>query len=312
MSLNNLASPELDNIYTNSTDGVSGLFDKTNKNSPYQWIKTSSELGITPAPVYDISGNISNLKKYQEYAHAVLDGKSDATKISNNNQPLGNRYFMPSGKQCIDKHSFKQEEQYYVVDGMSQTTNSSDKNGLAYSILNNLSSVDSKNMNKYINTDANGNMVTDGASNSIILNNTMDINDNLCTNVTLHTDGYGNKDTKPISISDYTNLSSSGIVTETFHTHHTHPIISYVYGYGGGVGSDRYSGYLYAPNIIEYIPPIGQMHPVIEEEEIIQPATKQIVLKKDTVTGFFLGSVTVLGLYVIFRFLDKSASSMRR
>lgn len=271
-----------------------------------------------------------------------------AIKADNDKLPLGKRTFISAGKKCMDDSNMTLQDQYYVIDGMAKSPhNPTTSLGIGYgdgligSAEGILAGIDSNNINKFF---------TKGENDNIILKTTKDPNNNLCKKVEIKTDEQGNTDSKYVSLAELETMKKNGLVkestpkkkdtkdateaatetTETFQSRHgilshhggprsLHKNLVYGFGGGGNYGYWTFPDSYLTYDVIER--PTIEMQNISILESDLDDFIRERKWKRDrahlpkgheVVTGFFLGSITVLGLYVVYRFLDGSGSSFSR
>ena len=116
-----------------------------------------------------------------------------------------------------------------------------------------------------------------GSTDDITLNNTDDVLNNACIKVQITTNKNGDTTDNYISLNEWKRIAP--------------------YGYANAKES-------FQNNCDDNI----YMEAADFEDEP-QPKKQQAM---DIISGFFLGSITVLGLYIVFRFMEKTANKMRR
>jgi hypothetical protein len=302
---------DITNIPNNKWGDVSNLLDY----SPINLIKVPNKMNIQS--VTDISGVDNNVAAMNQYYNTLYNGKNTASTITNNNEPLGERKFLPTGTKCnfnnsqVDKTYILDSMNYYKnADGSFDTTNT----GLLHSAFGALQN---------INTDTNVTIPGPQYDN--------------CVEVTIQKDGNtGNTIKNYISKAEYDNLSCtvfpkdiSGNFCKTFtgnpnkcspckQTVNTNPLIDSsvesFHGGGGhhmhnnyynnsGYGFGNYNGY----NELQYMYNRGLYNGVVYE--VIDDDTirkrKEMVINNDFITQFYLGSITVLGLFILYKLMQK-------
>lgn len=259
------------------------------------WIKNSQSMGITDPNIY-MSENAAkkNMQGYQEYYNALMTGNSQATTIQNNKQPLGNREFIKdTGIKCTSNEG-NIEDRYYVVDGMAYYNGDSVNNGLVKSAYQTLR--DTKDLSNNA-----ARIITDG-----------NYNDNSCVYVNLIKDGYGNKESGYISTNEYNiwKKKNPAIFSENFEMFSDRPN-NIVYGFNR---LNNFVNYHCTPrnknidiNIDIIMENNGKKKEYENEYENEYEENNDLktglIIQDDLITGFFMGSITILGLYVVFRLL---------
>lgn len=297
------------------TNEKNTIFDPNNKYSPFYTIKNPIEIGAYQNPV-DVSENIFNTTIYNKYYDALTQENNEIFK-----PPSQTRFFATSGKKCIND-KLDLVDQNYIIDSI-QSIQDPSKNGLFYSANKMVDAIDANNIN-YLYTIKNNKL--DICSNYIL-------DDNICKNVELTIDKNGNKTKNNISTRDYNKHKDSGIIKEAFVT-----VSGYGYDYKTNYTpfytdriqkNDSDNGYMFydldseshsseninnvSQNIIkmDYLDSMDSINNMEIYEELEDnkkhhyPYTHRINYNNNIISNFFVGSVTVLGLYIIFRFMDK-------
>jgi hypothetical protein len=143
--------------------------------------------------------------------------------------------------------------------------------------------------------------------------------DHRCVKVNLITDGYNNKDTGYISTKEYEiwKKKNPPIFSEGFTEGHcghggrsggyhegTGHSRGFVGNYGSGEGPE--ARYFY-PNYLIYDEMVDDKRHE-NNQDLIREYNKlnqQLTISDDIITSFFLGSITVLGLFLIYRMFDR-------
>jgi hypothetical protein len=280
-------------------------------------IKNESDIGIIDSGKYlDIS---NNLVLYEQYADALFSKNSGALKLTpSDNSPLGNRYFIDSGNSCT--YNNNQVNNNIVIDGMGFSTDISNV-GLIYSAEGNLKMIQPEIIPSSISS-------------------FRDTNDKTCVPINLQ------KSNKPddieknyISVNDYNRLNytafpnnckkladadpSSGCMNEAFETieydnKNNNTIVvgnnGYYRGYSDYIGNEgkEHDDYNFIPtHLLKYLSYKKDEKNYDDddnnkEKEDLKKVNTNIFLHQDIVSTFFLGSITILGLYVIFRMIKRS------
>jgi len=265
--------------------------DVLNGNFQLGYIKTLNNMGISSPNNVDAINSKKNMDGYQQYINALSTGDSTATTTSNNGAPLGDREFIKStGIKCMDNNQ-QFQDRWFVVDGMAYLNGDSTKKGLMFSGYQTLQ--DAKDL-------------SDNAKN-IVDKNT---DDNHCVRVNLIKNGRGDTEQGYISTNEYNiwkkkspsifaasgNEGFSGHGGGGHHGHHGGGH-GYSKGYYYGVGG----GYYYDPWYYSYPYPLTRTYEVELEEKV----PRKLTIEDDIITGFFLGSVTVLSLFLLYRLFDR-------
>jgi hypothetical protein len=271
------------------------------------WIKNDNEMGITdPNTTLDVVGVGKNIDKYQQYFGALITGKSPATKIQKNGQPLGNREFitLPDMK-CFDS-KFTLHQKQSIVDGMAYYNGDKTNTGVALSAYQTLQDV------------------KDLGNNALKQQNMQDIS---CVQVKLIKDGYGNTEKGYISTNEYYVWQKKDppiVSLEPFYVaDDTDQGKNIVYGKGSFLGQQlTQTGVLYPEKFIlttvnsprlagedRRIDNNTNIYSVpyimSEEDDELKNPYYRLVIDDDIITSLFLGTITVLGLYIIYRMFEK-------
>ena len=271
------------------------------------WIKNDNEMGITdPNTTLDVVGVGKNIDKYQQYFDALITGKSPATKIQNNGQPLGNREFitLPNMK-CFDS-KFTLHQKQSIVDGMAYYNGDKTNTGVALSAYQTLQDV------------------KDLGNNASNQQNMQDIS---CVQVKLIKDGYGNTEKGYISTNEYYVWQKKDppiVSLEPFCVaDDTDQGKNIVYGKGSFLGQQlTQTGVLYPEKFILTTVNSPRLagedrridnntniysvpYSMSEEDDESKNPYYRLVIDDDIITSLFLGTITVLGLYIIYRMFEK-------
>lgn len=294
-NINSLNVTETSNIKWNDLSNDINSFEIDPTQKDIGWIKNPTTMGITDPNTAIKSNEVKkNIQGYQEYYNALISGKSQATTIQNNNQPLGNREFIkPTNIKCMDNDGNIQDR-YYIVDGMAYYNGDSVNNGLVRSAYQTLQDITDLSNNA-------GKIITEPTTYS----------DNTCVMVNLIKDGNGNKESGYISTNEYNiwKKKNPSIFSENFSILSQEPLhnSNTVYGFNHLNNFGKYDFQCSNKNIDINIDIFMENNKKNEEnndeEEEIMNQTG-LVIKDDLITSFFLGSITVLGLYVVFRLLN--------
>ena len=336
-------------INTVDYDKIDGQFTPSyiaNKTIPsIGWIKNDNEMGITdPNTTLDVVGVGKNIDKYQQYFGALTTGKSSATKIQNNGQPLGNREFitLPNMK-CFDS-KFTLHQKQSIVDGMAYYNGDKTNTGVALSAYQTLQDV------------------KDLGNNASNQQNMQDIS---CVQVKLIKDGYGNTEKGYISTNEYyvwqkkdppivslepfcvdqDTDQGKNIVYGKRATRVETPLGSLSEGLlttnlvGDLLSPDKFGkgSFLVSERSSQQLTQTGVLYPekfilttvnsprlagedrridnntniysvpyiMSEEEDETKNPYYRLVIDDDIITSLFLGTITVLGLYIIYRMFEK-------
>jgi hypothetical protein len=252
------------------------------------YIKNLAAMGITPATNVDTLSVTKNMAGYQQYENALLGGNSSATTLAQNGAPLGNRKFEKQGGQCMD-NTQQVQERSYVVDGMAYLDGDTSKTGLMYSAYQTIQ--DSKDL----------------------LAAAQLLDDNKCVKVKLIKNSQGDTESGYISTNEYNvwkKKQPSIFAAEGFEVsgrvdrYNIQPYYSYV-GDGNAVTVNGF----FNDQIIDanwLLNPMRVKTLVLEDDEESEDSPSiKLNIDEDIVTGFFLGSITVLSLFLIYRLFDR-------
>lgn len=283
--------------------------------SAFSWVKPADELGLHDIQIHDLSGNATNLAAYNAYGDALIRNKTSAA--IRDGTPLGVRYFMPAGGddttiKCMTPDG-SVVKQYYVVDGLSNAAIVSTPagspahqgDGIVFSAKAAVNKIDSANISPYFEKVS--------GTDDILLKPAGELSYNRCKKVQITTNAGGNTDSNFVSESDAESLIASKVATEAFHNRITHghdgewsrPVSGTDLG-GYIMGGDirptvSHAIPVHDPDDFDYMRARRWLEDQMSAREAANTASKK---SYDAVTGFFIGSVTVLGLFVVFRFLD--------
>ena len=278
------------------------IFDNTTKSSPFYWIQSGKQMGYTPSVIpknmYDICNNLAGLQLYGQYSNLQFYGTPSAAIVDGTQQ--SNRYFVNTNTKCFDPKTNNTVDKYYVIDGLA---NVSGYDGLALSAEASLSNFYSSNINSFYT-------IKDPNSNVLLLNNQTDPGNNNCVKIQINTDKNGNVDTQYVSFDEWNRISGLGYAKEAFRGGRE----SHVLGYNGVANNHSvYTTNTTSPLAFRENTPSGDFthnnvysRIMSSGQEDNQTSYEESPPKMDIIDGFFLGSITVLGLYIIFRFMEKS------
>lgn len=331
---------------TNTNTGNAGLLNKSNPLNPNSWIAPEIVHLATNAPAPNIEENVKGLEIYDKYNRALFSDINAANANSKVEPPLGKRYFGTIGKKCFDDKGQTIVDQYYVIDGMAAKSGGG---GLINNAAGVLDNIDSNNISGFYNRMGEdivlktaGDLENDSC---VKVDLVTDKNGNKAANFVSKAEAA-----KLISSGVATEaFHTQQHIPHHPRPHHT----NIVYGYDGQtsdfggyvIGADILSRtgsmdtLYFVPQTIEssqnssmYSSYASIVDPDNEDyvraqkwlrengAEIMARANASATPshtngggKYDTITGFFLGSVTVLGLFIVFRFLDiRTAIKMGR
>lgn len=278
-------------------------------------IKNELDIGIIDSGKYfDIS---NNLVLYQQYADVLFSKNSGALKLTpSDNSPLGNRYFVDAGNSC--SYNNNQVNNNIVVDGMGFSSDISNV-GLIYSAEGNLKMIQPEIIPSSISS-------------------FRDINDKTCVPINLQkSDKPGDIEKNYISVNDYNRLNytafpnnckkladadpSTACMNEGFKIieyddKDNNSIVignnGYYRGYSNYIGNEAkehdYHNFIpsYLLKYLLYNKDETNNDDYNKEKNDLKQINTNIFLHQDIVSTFFLGSITILGLYVIFRMIKRS------
>lgn len=291
------------------------LFNTINPN-----IKTESELGIVAdsQQFTDISNNIA---LYQQYSDALFSKTSGALNtLPTDNSPLGNRYFYDTETPC--NYNNNEVNKNIAVDGMGFSTSDISNVSLIYSAQGNLKMIQPEIIPSRIPYNS-------------------DINDSTCVSINLQKSNNPNDiGIGYVSVNDYNRLNNTAFQNNCKKTADSEPSEACLdEGFGGHGGHGGYGGHGDHGSVVvghnryhyggysnwigygvagdgynEFIPSYLWTYPwykknvIVEEEdekENLERSTN-LYLHQDIISTFFLGSITILGLYIVFRMIKKS------
>lgn len=293
--------------------------------SPSDFIKAPNQMNIQS--IIDVNGVNIDADAMKKYYDTLYSGKNTAMTVTNNDQPSGGRSFAPSGSKC--NYNGQQVDKSYVVDTMNYYQNS-DKSfdttntGMLSSSFGALQNINTNTNLKMLGPTANNcvqvTIQKDGTSGNNITNYVSkeeydrmnctlfprDASGNFCKTYN------GNKDCSPCIQKTNTNPHIDPSVEAFGHgDDHGH-------GHGHMHGNDRgryhnnlhdtTSGYGYYPFYrAEYIYNIGHYNGI--DYEVVDDDTirrkKELLVDNDYITQFYLGSITVLGLFILYKMLNR-------
>jgi len=269
--------------------------------SPSDFIKAPNQMNIQS--IVDVNTVNIDADAMDKYYNTLYSGIDTATTITNNGQPLGGRSFVPTGSKC--NHNGQQVDKTYVVDTMNYYQNpdkSFDTTNIgmlssSYGALQN------------INTNTKLNMLGPSANN--------------CVQVTIQKDGTsGNNITNYVSKEEYDRMNctmfprdASGNFCKTYNGNkgcsscpqkaNTNPTIDHsVESFSGQVypfyvSNNFQPEYIYNRGLYN-----GIDYEIIDDDNI--RSKKELIADNDFITQFYLGSITVLGLFIFYKMLNKN------
>lgn len=294
------------NHITSVSDSEWNDINKLINYNPTNLIKPAKQMGILS--ITDVSGVNIDANAMNQYYNTLFNGKNTATTITNNDQPLGERIFVPTGTKC--NYNNKSVDKTYILDTMNYYKNADDSfdttnTGLLYSAFGALQN---------INTDEN--LPIPGQTS------------NECVEVTIQKDGTpGNTITNYISKDEYDNLNciifpknSSGIICKKYtgknecdpcnQSVDKNPVIdssveTFCNGKHGEFYKNQLDGnarnfghkehdYIYNPVIYNSI-----IYEIVDDDTIQKK--KELVITNNVITHFYLCSITILGLFILYK-----------
>jgi len=272
---------------------------------PSDFIKAPNQINIQT--IIDINGVNLDGDAMDKYYNTLYNGKTTATTITNNDQPLGGRSFVPSGSKC--NYNGQQVDKNYVVDTMNYYQNS-DK---SFDTTNTGMLSSSFGALQNINTNTNLKMLGPSANN--------------CVQVTIQKDGTpGNNITNYVSKEEYDRMNctlfprdASGNFCKTYNGNkgcsscpqkiNTNPTIdSSVEAFTVQEYNNLQSFYVPDNNQPEYIYNKGNYNGI--DYEVVDDDTirrkKELCVDDDFITQFYLGSITVLGLFILYKIMKRN------
>ena len=324
--LNNTTSQVTD--ITSIPDSQWGDVNSLLNYSPSDFIKAPNQMNIQS--IIDVNSVNINVDAMNKYYDTLYSGKNTATTVTNNNQPLGGRSFVPSGSKC--NYNGQHVDKTYVVDTMNYYQNS-DKSfdttntGMLSSSFGALQNINTNANLKMLGPSANNcvqvTIQKDGTSGNNITNyvSKEEYDRMNCTLFPRDTSGKfcktynGNKDCSPCIQKTNTNIHIDSSV-ETFdqrtfaqrsllttkfghgHEHGHYP--NNLHGSTGGYGHYPFYRTEYIYNIGHYN---GIDYEVVDDDTIRRK--KELLVDNDYITQFYLGSITVLGLFILYKMLNR-------
>jgi len=275
------------------------LYKNAEINNPLRLFKTPGQMGISSK-----GDSKKNWNETSQYINALTNGNITDGSGKAIGHPLGNRYFVETNTNCPKKDGTGMTERYILVDNMkymkyADGTVNNDNYGLLYSAMGSLQEVDSNNLLSQLGQ----------------IENPDDPN-NKCINVAIDMKGdQKNFESKFITVGDCKKIDAIAFkgqdtkVCEAFsgehgehsnhgrhneHSEHSHHSKHSEYsdnGYTIGRGLSIDNIYLNDTNRdLVWIP-----------ENVIPRA----VVVDDSITTFYLASLTVIGLFIFYRLMEK-------
>jgi hypothetical protein len=273
--------------------------------NPDSYIKNPIEMGITGKGDDDSINN--TLNAFAQYNNALYSGKTTALKIDTNGEPLGNRYF--AKVDGIYNENGEKTDRYVSVDNMKYSKDVDSRLnlqniGLLYSAKATIDGINPYSMldsSKMVEVEMKSN------TNGDIVRQTIGIGDYKkmdCTAFPNRCKKYkGKNDCEPCFIKEKVKESMHEM-TKSKTEHKTHcktcDMNKKLYYHDIGI-SRSYPLYLYDINEIQddYNDYSDKESVVDKESENDEKKTNQSVLT------LYIGGLTVVGLYIVYRFLNK-------
>ena len=253
------------------------------------YIKSPSEMGIMYGDSKEILEN--NGKALLEYSKALVSGDSTAFNIDNKKKPLGQRQFIKTESTC--NANGNTVDKYIVIDNMKYAKNDN---------------MELETKNYGLLSSAKGNLQAARTSG-------MRRDSNQCVEVKIETDADGTTDTKYISMDEYYRLDCTAfpkkckkygdnkdcdLCVEAFGNLEHHGMnhgmghgMNHGMGHGMWVKDNNSYRTSYVNDDI-YNKNIDEVIYVVENDK------KQNI---DLITSFYFGSITAIGLYIIYKFM---------
>jgi hypothetical protein len=267
------------------------LYKNADINNPLRLFKTPHQMGISSK-----GDSKKNWNETSQYINALNNGNITDGSGKAIGHPLGNRYFVDTNTNCPKKDGTGMTERYILVDNMkymkyADGTVNNDNYGLLYSAMGSLQEIDSNNLLSQLGQ----------------IENPDDPN-NKCINVTIDMKGDQKTfESKFITVGDCKKIDAIAFkgqdtkVCEAFtgehsehseHSHHSKHSEHSDNGYTIGKGLSIDNIYLNDTNRdLVWIP-----------EDIVPRA----VVVDDSITTFYLASLTVIGLFILYRLMEKN------
>jgi hypothetical protein len=238
-------------------------------NNPRKYIKTPNEMGITGKG--DSASIDTTLNALKQYNNALYSGNTTALKINNKKKPLGNRYF--AKVDGVYDENGEKTDRYVSVDNMKYTKDVDRRFNL-------------KNTGLLYSAKA----TIDGINPYAILDS------NKMVEVEIETNAKGDTASQKIGIGDYKRMDCTAFPDKCKkYKGQTKCEPCFVKENMDGIHhctdskkDDDYSHYIYDMDLYD-------------EEEIMS------LMNKITryISIFYLGSLTLVGLYIIYRLIQK-------
>ena len=285
--------------------------------NPNSYIKTPSEMGITSKGDDESINN--TLGAFKDYNNALYSGNTTALKIDTNGEPLGNRYFAKVDG-IYDENSEK-TDRYISVDNMKYSKDvdrrfNLQNTGLLYSAK---ATVDNINPYSLLDSDKMVEVEMKSNANGDTVRQTIGIGDYKkmdCTAFPNRCKTYkGKSGCEPCFVKEKIKESMHGMEnSNTKHQQHSfhdkplnkhHDINNKLYYHDIGV-SRSYPLYLYNMNGYQYVYEYdSDKDSVLETDKGSEDDDSSKFDISKSVLTFYLGGLSVVGLYIVYRFLNK-------
>jgi hypothetical protein len=272
--------------------------------NPDNYIKNPDEMGITSKG--DDTSIDNTLYALKQYNNALYSGKTTALKIDTNGEPLGNRYF--SKVDGIYNEDGEKIDRYVSVDNMKYPKDVDRRfnlknTGLLYSAKATIDSI-----NPYSLLDSDKIVEVEMNSNGNVIKQNIAIGDYKkmdCTAFPNRCKKYkGKTDCEPCFVKESMHDMDKEHKLHNKSNTHTYELDNQLYYHDIGL-SRSYPLYLY-DNINEYDDLYSDKDSIVDnEKEDTENYNKNKLNIDKSVISFYLGGLTVVGLYVVYRFLNK-------
>lgn len=282
--------------------------------NPNSYIKNPTEMGITSKGDDESINN--TLNAFKQYNNALYSGNTTAIKIDTNGEPLGNRYF--AKVDGVYNENGEKTDRYVSVDNMKYSKDldrrlNLQNTGLLYSAkatidgINPYSMLDSSKMVEVeMKSNANGD----------IIRQTIGIGDYKkmdCTAFPNRCKRYkGKTECEPCFVKEkikesMCDMSNSNTKNEqnTEELNKPHDMNNKLYYHDFGI-SRSYPLYLYNMNEYQYgYEYDSDKDSVVEPDKVSENDYNNKFNINKSVLTFYLGGLSVVGLYIVYRFLNK-------
>jgi hypothetical protein len=261
--------------------------------NPNSYIKNPIEMGITGKGDDESINN--TLNAFAQYNNALYSGKTSALKIDTNGEPLGNRYFAKVG---IYNENGEKTDRYISVDNMKYSKDvdrrlNLQNTGLLYSAKATIDDIKPYSMldsSKMVEVEMKSNVTGDIVRQKIAIGDykKMDCTafPNLCKKY------KGKNDCEPCFVKEKVKESMHHMISST-----KNDMNNKLYYHDFGL-SNAYPLYLY--NINE------TPDSVVESDNDSENDNNNKININNSALTFYLGGLTIVGLYIVYRFLNKN------